>query len=144
MPFIKKIHYVFEKLKLFLLPSALILFVSYAFFQPSLSPNLHHISIIIFIFCLLYLLLERPTIKISRPLYWIFAYFILGGFSVFIPITNLASKNIWIKATLSVTAGLIIWIAYREAQYSVRKILEKTIGFSYALLELSILFQNIL
>jgi len=143
MPFFKTVLYTFEKLKQFLLPSALVLFTLYAFFQPSFTRDLHPISIIIFIFCLLYLLLARPEIKINPPMYWIFAYFILGSFSVFIPITNLASVDIWMKAALSVTAGLVIWAAYRETQYSARKILEKTIGFIYALLALLILLQNI-
>ena len=143
MNFIKTGLYAFEKLKVVLLPSALVLFTLYAFFQPSLSPDLHPLSIIIFVFCLLYLLVTRPAIKISRPLYWIFAYFILGGFSVFIPTTNLASKEMWMRAALSVTADLVIWLAYREAQYSARKVLKKIIGFTYVLLALLILLQNI-
>jgi O-antigen ligase len=143
MHLLKTVLYAFDKLKLFLLPAALVLFASYAFFQPSLSPDIHFFSIIIFIFCLLYLLLARPSIKVSSPLYWVFAYFILGGVSVFLPISHLASKAIWIDTALSVIAGLVIWVAYREANNSVKSILEKMSGFLCLLLALLILLQNL-
>jgi len=143
MHFLKTVLYTLEKLKLFLLPSALVLFTAYVFYQPSLSPDVHPLSIIIFIFCLLYLLLSRPSIKVSSPLYWVFAYFILGGVSVFLPISHLTSKAIWINAVLSVTAGLVIWDAYREANNSVKSILEKMSGVLCLLLALLILLQNL-
>lgn len=143
MHFLKTVLYPLEKLKLFLLPSALVLFTAYVFFQPSLSPDVHPLSIIIFIFCLLYLLLSRPSINVNSPLYWVFAYFILGGVSVFLPISHLTAKAIWINAVLSVTAGLVIWAAYREANNSVRSILEKMSGFLCLLLALLVLLQNL-
>lgn len=126
-----------------LLPLALFLFIAYAFFQPGLWPRLHPISIVIVLLCLLQHLLYRTNITFSSTFYWIVGYIVLGGISILLPPSYLASQAIWIEAVISISIGLIVYSAFSTADQKTEKIFEWLIFILCFLFAAAIILQNI-
>lgn len=126
-----------------LLPLALLLFTAYAFLQPDLSPRLHPISIVIVLLCVLQHLLNRTNITFSSTVYWIVGYIVLGGISILLPPSDLASSTIWIDAVISIFLGLIVWSAFNTANQKTEKIFEWLIFILCFLFAVAIILQNI-
>lgn len=126
-----------------LLPLALFLFTVYAFFQPGLWPRFHPVSLLIVSLCLLQHFLNRTKITFFSPVYWIVGYIVLGGISILLPPSYLASQTIWIDALISISIGLIVWSAFSTANQTTEEIFEWLTCILCFLFAVAIILQNI-
>jgi hypothetical protein len=126
-----------------LLPLALFLFTAYAFFQPGLWLRFHPVFIVIVLLCLLQHILNRTIITFCSTVYWIFGYIVLGGISIVLPPTYLATKALWIDAVIAIAIGLIVWSAFSTADQKTEKIIEWFAFTLCILLAAAIILQNI-
>jgi len=68
---------------------------------------------------------------------------VLGGISILLPPSYLASSTIWIDAVISISIGLLVWSAFSTADQKTEKIFEWFIFILCFLFAVAIILQNI-